>query len=345
MPVTVLVFGKTGIVCPRLSYAVLCKGVATMEKTAGRRVYRRRSGQKAVLGEREKRRLLQLVACLVLFLTVFFTKGAGRLEQLRDELSMALSANVNFKNVLTDLGWSIASDRPVGETVGELWLGMFAPREKQPYQAGQGGALYRTVQAGAAPVALTRPVGTEDERVEDHTDPLAASSAMDRAESQEPQTEPAVVYVNYDGPALPDNTTMDRYNLGLSETVSPVMARVTSGFGWREDPLGEGVKFHNGLDLGVATGTPVLAFAAGTVDYIGESQAYGQYLQIIHENGVTTFYAHCSKLCVQKGQKVEAGEKVAESGATGDVTGPHLHFEMKKDGVRINPDYYIETEP
>lgn len=315
-----------------------------MEKTAGRRVYKRHSGQKAVLGKREKRRLLQLGICLLLFLTVFLTKGAGRLEQVRDELSVALGASVNFKNVLTNLGWSIASDRPVGETMGELWLGMFAPREKETYRAGQGGTLYRAVRAGTTPIALTQPPKTGAGQGEGRTDPLAASKTTNLLETWDPKAEPAVVYVDYDGPTLPDNTTMDRYALGLSETVSPVMARVTSGFGWRDDPLGEGEKFHYGLDLGVATGTPVLAFAAGTVDYIGESQAYGQYLQIIHENGVTSFYAHCSKLCVQKGQRVEMGEKVAESGATGNVTGPHLHFELKKDGVRLNPDYYIKTE-
>lgn len=315
-----------------------------MEKTEGRRVYRRRGGQKAVLGEREKRRLLQLGVCLILFLTVFLTKGAGRLDQIRDELSVALGASVNFKNVLTNLGWSIASDRPVGEIVGELWLGMFAPREKEPYQAGQDGTLYRTIQAGTAPVALTVSEGTGSETVEGHIDPLVSSKTTDRLATWDPYAEPAVVYVNYDGPTLPDNTTMDRYALGLSETVSPVLGRVTSGFGWREDPLNGEMKFHNGLDLSAATGTPVLAFAAGTVDYIGESEIYGQYLQIIHENGVTSFYAHCSKLLVRKGQKVEAGEKVAESGATGNVTGPHLHFEMKKDGVRLNPDYYIETK-
>ena len=315
-----------------------------MEKTVGRRVYRRHGGKKAALGEREKRRLLQLGICLILFLTVFLAKGAGRLEEIRDELSEALGASVNFKNVLTNLGWSIASDRPVGETVGELWLGMFAPKEREPYRAGQDGALYRTVRVGTAPLALTVPGEAAEGMAEGYADPLASSKTTDRWETWEPDAEPAVVYVNYDGPKLPDNTTMDRYALGLSETVSPVLGRVTSGFGWREDPLNGEMKFHNGLDLSAATGTPVLAFAAGTVDYIGESEIYGQYLQIIHENGVKSFYAHCSKLLVRKGQQVEAGEKVAESGATGNVTGPHLHFELKKDGVRVNPDYYIETK-
>lgn len=80
------------------------------------------------------------------------------------------------------------------------------------------------------------------------------------------------------------------------------------------------------------------------MDYIGESPEYGLYLQLSHAGGLTTFYCHCSKLCVQQGQSVAVGEKVAESGATGNVTGPHLHFEMKLNGVRLNPVYYIQTQ-
>ena len=98
------------------------------------------------------------------------------------------------------------------------------------------------------------------------------------------------------------------------------------------------------MDLVVNTGTPVLAFADGTVDYIGESQVYGLYLQLRHAGGVTSFYAHCGELLVQQGQTVKAGEQVAVSGATGNATGPHLHFEIKRNGVRLNPVYYIQTQ-
>ena len=86
------------------------------------------------------------------------------------------------------------------------------------------------------------------------------------------------------------------------------------------------------------------AFAGGVVDYIGDSPVYGLYLQIKHAGGLTSFYAHCSELCVQPGQTVAAGETVALSGATGNATGPHLHFEMKLNGTLLNPLYYIETE-
>lgn len=318
-----------------------------MEKTAGRRTYQKSRGQKTVLGEKEKRRLGQLGACLVLFVVVFFAKGTDRLGELQANLTRALQANVDFQAVFTDLGWSIASGRPVGKTLNSLWSDVFIPSTPIVPTSLRNGPLYLSVQqelrkGSSASARLLS--GTHGPEQEDIADPMAASGAV-TVPQPEPTPEPSITYVEYNGPALPDNTTMDRYALGLQETVSPVMGHMTSPFGWRDHPIEGGEKFHCGVDLKADTGTPVLAFASGTVDYIGESDVYGQYLQLRHENGVTSFYAHCSKLCVQQGQSVAAGEKVAESGATGEVTGPHLHFEMRKDGVRLNPAYYIDKQP
>ena len=99
---------------------------------------------------------------------------------------------------------------------------------------------------------------------------------------------------------------------------------------------------HEGIDIAAESGTGILAFADGKVNYIGESDAYGMYLQLQHDNGVTTFYAHCSELCVQKGERVKQGDLVARVGNTGVSTGPHLHFEVKKDGEFLDPKPYVE---
>ena len=85
--------------------------------------------------------------------------------------------------------------------------------------------------------------------------------------------------------------------------------------------------------------TPV--YARETVEYIGENDDHGLYLQIDHGNGVKSFYAHCSKLCVSQGQTVAAGETVALVGSTGVSTGPHLHLEIKCNGVHVDPAYYV----
>ena len=312
-------------------------------ETTARRSAARPKGKKVGLGAREKRRLLQLGACLILFVGVFFAKGTDRLAALRIDLSAAISADTDFETVFANLGYSITSGQSVTETVARLWTDVFSPQAPAALGDPADAPLYQATLA-----ALRQPTDTPVHRLAGLESTTAAALPMERsAAAAKPApaaaTEPDVVHIDYAGAALPDNATMDKYALGLTNTVTPAMGKLTSEFGWREHPIEGGEKFHNGGDQAVDSGTAVGAFADGTVDYIGESPVYGKYLQITHANGVTSFYAHCSKLCVQQGQTVTAGEKVAESGATGEVTGPHLHLELKKDGVRLNPIYYIQV--
>ena len=79
----------------------------------------------------------------------------------------------------------------------------------------------------------------------------------------------------------------------------------------------------------------------GTVTAVGESSSYGKYCIVAHEGGYSTLYAHCSRVTASSGTAVKRGQKIAEVGETGMATGPHLHFELQKDGVYLNPIYYV----
>ena len=307
----------------------------------------RRRG-KAVLGPRERRRALQLIVCLALFLAVFIGKGVfpDRITALRQQVLGLLRGDTDFQAVFSDLGRSISRGEPVLETLGTLWSEVFGG-ETQAGPAAAGGPLYAAQVAWLSGFGSLTGAGTLGRAADPEAEPALAATPAPQP-SVQPQSdaepEPAVEHVDYSGPALPDNTSMDKYRLDLEETVSPVMGVLTSSFGWREHPVDGEEKFHNGVDLAVNTGTAVRAFADGVVDYIGDDpDQYGLYLQISHANGVKSFYAHCSQLLVHQGQTVTAGETVALSGDTGNTTGPHLHFEMRFNGVRINPIYYIET--
>ena len=151
-----------------------------------------------------------------------------------------------------------------------------------------------------------------------------------------------VMYSDYSGDPLPDNYTMDQLSLGELETVTPVTGRLTSEYGYREHPVLGKILFHGGVDIGGQEGDPVAAFADGKVEYTGKNDSYGLYLQVDHGNGVKSFYAHCSKIVVTKGQTVARGEKLAEIGSTGISTGPHLHLELKYGKMHLNPAYYVE---
>ncbi len=99
---------------------------------------------------------------------------------------------------------------------------------------------------------------------------------------------------------------------------------------------------HTGIDLGGAIGTAIYAYRSGTVTFAGWGSGYGLHVKINHGDGMTTYYAHCSKLLVKVGQQVSEGQKIAEIGMTGYTTGPHVHFEVRLNGVPVNPYPYIQ---
>ena len=123
----------------------------------------------------------------------------------------------------------------------------------------------------------------------------------------------------------------------------PDMKRVSSDFGGRT--MGGRAENHSGLDMSAPSGTPIYATGAGIVTKSGWGSGYGQYVEINHGNGYLTRYAHASRLIAKVGDQVAAGEHIANVGCTGRCTGPHLHYEVVKDGQRKNPSTYLAMLP
>lgn len=124
-------------------------------------------------------------------------------------------------------------------------------------------------------------------------------------------------------------------------TVPVQYKRVTSNFGYRENPVTEKFGFHSGIDLAAPEGTPIYAAYAGTVAETGCSEARGNYIVLNHGNGVRTVYCHCSAVFAQTGANLKSGEVIAAVGATGQATGPHLHFEIWLGDTRCNPAWIL----
>lgn len=158
---------------------------------------------------------------------------------------------------------------------------------------------------------------TQAQRRQDSLDDLAESLGGQRADSQ--------------------------MNLGNLLAVEPVAnARVSSPYGYRN--LG-GREFHPGIDLAAAYGSPVYATGTGVVVYAGWMRGYGNFIEIDHGNGYKTRYGHSSRLLVSVGEKVTKNEQIAMVGCTGRCTGPHVHYEVLKDGKRQNPATYLALAP
>jgi murein DD-endopeptidase MepM/ murein hydrolase activator NlpD len=121
----------------------------------------------------------------------------------------------------------------------------------------------------------------------------------------------------------------------------PVQGRITSSYGKRKDPLTGDDAFHSGIDISSGPGTPIRATADGVVSHSGWTRTSGYVVVVEHGCGFSTIFAHNKKNAVQVGQQVSKGDVIGYVGSTGRATGPHLHYEIWKDGRNINPQPYL----
>lgn len=312
----------------------------------GRRA--RRPARQAETGDR--RRLAQLLVSLALFLLVFVGRGVfpAQFEAWR----AAMDENVDFTAAFRAFSQSVADGVPLGKSLEALWVRVLGGEPEPDAPTSDKDAPPEVVPLGQTPgagraylsthgVMEGRSGGTPPD------EPAPPVSPPPETDSPAPEpTQPALataVAQEYtdDGIALPSNVSFAFYELGLPQTVDPVTGPVTSTFGYRDSPVNGKNEFHLALDIGAAKGTEIGAFADGVVEYIGKSDEFGLYLKISHANNVSSFYAHCSKLLVRKGDPVTCGQTVALVGDTGNAVGAHLHFTIEKDNIRLDPAYYV----
>jgi murein DD-endopeptidase MepM/ murein hydrolase activator NlpD len=126
---------------------------------------------------------------------------------------------------------------------------------------------------------------------------------------------------------------------GQETFVYPLMGpRLSSDYGNRRHPIKRVTQHHHGIDLAAPAGAPIRAIADGRVMFADPYAGYGKLVVVQHKNGLTSHYGHCSRIAVQPGAFVRAGDIIGMVGSTGISTGPHLHFELRKEGSPVNPE-------
>lgn len=163
-----------------------------------------------------------------------------------------------------------------------------------------------------------------------------------KSKAEEGETDTAEQTEKAEQTAAADTGTdyIDLNAVSVSSTnhiIWPVSGKITSSFGSRTDPINGSADKHGGLDIAVNTGTPVKAAADGTIEKAEYGTFYGNHIIIKHSNSFSTVYGHLDKILKNPGDKVAKGETLALSGSTGRSTGPHLHFEIRIGGKKINP--------
>lgn len=135
---------------------------------------------------------------------------------------------------------------------------------------------------------------------------------------------------------VPSNCSLE-YICYQGEACLPLEGQITSKYGVRSSPTSGEMEFHNGIDIAADEKVPIVCIDDGTVEKSEFDDISGNYLTISHNNGFSSVYAHCNELLVNQGEIVAKGQTIATVGSTGNSTGPHLHFGLKKDDIYINP--------
>ena len=317
-------------------------------KAAGKRIKKKRvqQTQKRDGFSGEQRRLAQLVISLVLFLAVFI--GRDLYPEQIGAWSEMIGSDIKVSDAFRVFGQALNGEESFGHALKSMGLALLGDQpDPQPNITDPPVAL-----PSVLPLKDTGRFGLDQAReygvtaaMPVKTDPIPTEIPIPTtAPSPEPEVVTAVAQAYAaDGTSLPSNVSFLYYELGLEKTVVPVSGSVTSGFGYRKSPTSGKREFHLALDIAADKGTPIAAFADGVVRYIGESNEFGLYLMIDHANGVSTFYAHCSRLMVKKGESVSCGQTIALVGDTGNVTGAHLHLTILKDNIRLDPAHYVDV--
>ncbi len=140
------------------------------------------------------------------------------------------------------------------------------------------------------------------------------------------------------------NTSFARFKT-TAPAINPIEnGRYTSYFGYRINPITGEFSFHTGLDIAAQEGTKIRAAYSGKVTRIGEDDRAGKYIFLTHDEGFVTFYCHCSEISAEEGSIIRQGETIARVGSTGWSTGPHLHFEIRKENIRYNPMFVLKND-
>lgn len=201
------------------------------------------------------------------------------------------------------------------ERLGEM-AGIKSPDAKIPARPGQGGPLVAPSDVQSA-AELQRQMDVLSRQLESRSDYLGL---------------------------LESELMEERVRKNLLPTMVPVDAEWrASSFGWRNDPFTGQRAMHEGIDFTAHPGTEIVAAAGGIVAVSEHHPQYGKMVEIDHGNGLATRYAHASRLFVERGAIVKRGQKIAAVGSTGRSTGPHLHFEVRYNGVAQNPNRFLKN--
>ncbi len=261
-----------------------------------------------------KKMLMQMAICIVIYIIFYLIKNSNYIfsEDVLNKTKEFLSYDINFGNIQNSITSFVNDNKDKFR-----FLGLFDnnQNDENNVENNTENSEETANSLGGIGGANSNEI-VEEEKEEDDTKENEKNTKKSQAELD-------IEYIKEN-----------------FEFMVPVKGTVTSKYGKREATEVVSAN-HGGIDIGADEGTPIYAAVDGVVTVASSEGEYGKHIDIT-SNDVLTRYAHCSKLLVKEGQKVKKGDKIAKVGSTGNSTGPHLHFEIRRDNRTINPESILD---
>ena len=271
--------------------------------------------------------VIQCVLCVFFGVILFFmSKGSGETAQnLKADFENLMAYNIEDQN---------------SNILGQISAYIKAPGSFLPAFAPSG------EETTASDFDETESVEVTEETTESSREETSESSTEETTEEKATEETEALTE-NMGGEDITVYSAAENTSFAPVETTCAIVAPVnsnkyTSAFGYRINPITGEKSFHTGLDIAAPQGSKIVSVYNGTVRKVGEDSRSGKYIFVTHSDGFETFYCHCSKILAEEGAVIRQGETIALVGSTGWSTGPHLHFEVRKEGIRLNPQWILE---
>lgn len=273
--------------------------------------------------------VVQIVVCILLCLSFFILSKTGAAGAFRSDMS----ALINWESFQSDAASVMGYVKNYLSEPVEFFPVFGSGQDKTTSEnSNESTSAQTTVDESES--------ATAEETITDNSDKSDETETTEE-EITEPETEKVSAQIKE---VSLSTLSLDYKSQDETEKiVSPVDSkRYTSSFGYRMNPITKVRAFHTGLDIAAPLGTKIKAAYNGTVSRTGEDSRSGKYIYLSHSNGLETLYCHCSSILAEKGAKIRQGETIALVGSTGWSTGPHLHFEIHKNGERIDPMPFLK---
>ncbi len=270
--------------------------------------------------------ITQFIICVILYISFYALKSSPDLlsQDIMYKISDVLEYDINIQELYKNINAYINSKT---ETKGKNTNNILNEENKEN-EADINSNENQEVQENAENIEQVQDTGLIQETL----------SATENTQTNETSVEENITEESSSVNQMQIDAEYIKANYSI---VKPLEGEITSRFGLRNPSVATVPKYHTGIDIARVTGTVITAAMEGTVELVSSQGDYGNHVKITNGE-VSTLYAHCSKIYVNQGDTITQGQQIAEVGATGNVTGPHLHFEIRRNNQYVDPDLILQ---